>query len=290
MLSVFKACGVPDDVFAIVVGESVLNDAVAIVLTLTVLALDDDISDPSLAQVLKAVALFVFDFASSLAIGAAFGFATAATMKRLGFKKRGSKAAAAAVHRHPPSAAEREADTLLSISLCFAFPWASFYVSEALQMSGVVTLLFCGIVMARHVRPLLSEQAFATLTFKCVALVAETFVFVYLGEAIFLPHLARHRLEVRRCGHARVWMRPPARFLRRALCSTARAGTATAAVALAPMVAAAVAAAAAAAAAAASAAATAAAPQGPVWPACPWSASGGVDGLSPTAPQSRRPI
>ena len=44
-----------------------------------------------------------------------------------------------------------------AIALCFAFPWASFYVSEALQMSGVVTLLFCGVVMARHVRPLLSE-------------------------------------------------------------------------------------------------------------------------------------
>ena len=29
VLSVFKACGVPDDVFAIVFGESVLNDAVA---------------------------------------------------------------------------------------------------------------------------------------------------------------------------------------------------------------------------------------------------------------------
>ena len=225
VLSVFKACGVPDDVFAIVFGESVLNDAVAIVLTRTLLAFDDTISDPSIAQVFKAVALFVFDFASSLLIGAVFGFATAATMRRLGMRKRrrsakakAAEAAAAAAAGadagtasttnggvgtaaaapnaadgapahvlSPAEAAERETETLLTIALCFAFPWASFYVSEALQMSGVVTLLFCGIVMARHVRPLMSDEAdrVATTAFKCVALVAETFVFVYLGEAIF---------------------------------------------------------------------------------------------------------
>ena len=35
---------------------------------------------------------------------------------------------------------------VLTVALCFAFPWASYYTAEALECSGIVTLLFCGIV------------------------------------------------------------------------------------------------------------------------------------------------
>lgn len=54
-------------------------------------------------------------------------------------------------------------------------------------MSGVVTLLFCGVVMSTTFRPLMGAEAarVATTTFKTAALTAETFVFIYLGEAIF---------------------------------------------------------------------------------------------------------
>ena len=57
--------------------------------------------------------------------------------------------------------------------------------AQAMQLSGIVTILFCGIFMARHALPAMSdEQAnLARRTFKCIALVAETYVFVYLGEA-----------------------------------------------------------------------------------------------------------
>ena len=41
--------------------------------------------------------------------------------------------------------------------------------------------------MSRYTRPHMSEEstAFASRAFKCAALVAETYVFIYLGEAIF---------------------------------------------------------------------------------------------------------
>ena len=212
VLSVFKACGVPDDVFAIVFGESVLNDAVAIVLTRTLLAFDDVEVDAS--AIIKAVLIFLFDFASSLAIGAGFGLASAATLRRFGIATAEARATAAAapttpatpatgdarraagVHAsshasasaHASSAAsDDENEVLLTVALCFAFPWMSFYVAEALQMSGVVTLLFCGVVMSTAFRPLMGAEAarVATTTFRAAALTAETFVFIYLGEAIF---------------------------------------------------------------------------------------------------------
>eukprot|EP00966_Prymnesium_polylepis_P243337 5627287-Prymnesium_polylepis.1 len=66
-------------------------------------------------------------------------------------------------------------------------PWASYYTAEALSLSGIVTILFCGMVMAQYTRANLSDDAahLASRTFKCVALLSETFVFIYLGEALF---------------------------------------------------------------------------------------------------------
>lgn len=47
----------------------------------------------------------------------------------------------------------------LEAALCFAFPWSSYYVAEALQLSGIVAILFCGILMATYARPNLSHHA-----------------------------------------------------------------------------------------------------------------------------------
>ena len=32
--------------------------------------------------------------------------------------------------------------------LSFTFPWAAYYTAEAMHFSGIVTILFCGMVMA----------------------------------------------------------------------------------------------------------------------------------------------
>ena len=72
-------------------------------------------------------------------------------------------------------------------SLSFAFPWAAYFTSEALELSGIVTILFCGMIMAVYTRYNFSAEA-RVLTaqgYKCVAQVAETYVFVYLGMAVF---------------------------------------------------------------------------------------------------------
>mmetsp|Transcript_39709 Transcript_39709/g.104861 ORF Transcript_39709/g.104861 Transcript_39709/m.104861 type:complete len:545 (-) Transcript_39709:158-1792(-) len=170
VLSVFQAIGVHDDVFAIVFGESVLNDAVAIVLTRTLLSFKSGSAQPALLRIGLAAFIFVFDFVSSLAIGAAFGLALSYTLRKLDVRS-----------------SARQDDLILVIALCFAFPWASYYVAEALQLSGIVTLLFCGMVMARFARPHMSEDATQATrsVFKAAAVIAETGVFIYLGEAVF---------------------------------------------------------------------------------------------------------
>ena len=159
VLSVFKAIGVHEDVFAIVFGESVLNDAVAIVLTRTLLSFKSGSTQPVPLRIGLAVFIFLFDFTSSIAIGAAFGLALSYTLRRLAIQS-----------------SVADDDLVLAIALCFAFPWASYYVAEALQLSGIVTLLFCGMVMARFATPHMSEDAAVATRqiFRAAAVIAET--------------------------------------------------------------------------------------------------------------------
>eukprot|EP00962_Isochrysis_galbana_P047059 scaffold19123_cov73-Isochrysis_galbana.AAC.2 len=65
----------------------------------------------------------------------------------------------------------------LEAALCFAFPWSSYYAAEALQLSGIVAILFCGIVMASYTRSNLSHHAreLTTEMFECLAAIAEAF-------------------------------------------------------------------------------------------------------------------
>ena len=132
VLAVFQALGVRADLFSMVFGESVLNDAVAIVLVHTLLSFNHPYARFDAATVLAAFALFVTIFVGSMLLGVAYGALSALTFKRLQLR-----------------AAPSEATLLLEGVLAFAFPWAAFYSAEALRLSGIVTILFCGIFMAQ---------------------------------------------------------------------------------------------------------------------------------------------
>ena len=75
----------------------------------------------------------------------------------------------------------------MQASLSFTFPWAAYFTSEAMELSGIVTILFCGMIMAVYTRYNFSKDAriLTAQAYKCVAMVAETYVFVYLGMAVF---------------------------------------------------------------------------------------------------------
>jgi len=75
----------------------------------------------------------------------------------------------------------------MQCALSFCFPWASFYFAEALELSGIVAIMFCGMIMAMYTRFNFHEDArkLTAGAYKCVAVVAETYVFVYLGMAAF---------------------------------------------------------------------------------------------------------
>ena len=170
VLAVFKAIGVRDDIFSIVFGESVLNDAVAIVLARTVLAFTEPEGghgSGGASALFSALLIFVAIFLGSMFIGGVAGLLSA-----LGFK-------ALRLNDHDDK-------QVVEASLSFAFPWVAFYASEALGLSGIVAILFCGMVMATYTRPNLSAAAVRLTSelYDALAKVSEAFVFVYLGMAL----------------------------------------------------------------------------------------------------------
>jgi len=40
----------------------------------------------------------------------------------------------------------------------FIVPWVSYLIAEALEFSGIVSIIFCGISMARYAIPNLSKS------------------------------------------------------------------------------------------------------------------------------------
>jgi len=167
VLAVFQALGVKVDLFSMVFGESVLNDAGAIVLSRTLLSFNVPGTVLDSDSLLAAVASFCTIFGGSLLIGALAGILSALVYKGLDMRHH-------AEH------------VILQASLSFAFPWAAYFISEALELSGIVTILFCGMIMAVYTRYNFSTEArrLTAKGYKCVAMIAETYVFVYLGMAL----------------------------------------------------------------------------------------------------------
>jgi len=166
VLAVFQALGVKIDLFSMVFGESVLNDAVAIVLSRTLLSFNNPENPVDAEHILGAGKLFLIIFVGSLLIGAVGGILSSLTFKLLDL-------------RHHDEMLYMEA------ALSFVFPWCAYFVAEASELSGIVSIMSCGMVMATYTRPNFSPRAvrLTARAYKVVALIAETFVFVYLGMA-----------------------------------------------------------------------------------------------------------
>ncbi|KAJ5075631.1 sodium/hydrogen exchanger [Anaeramoeba ignava] len=163
VLAIFKELGVDLDLYANVFGESVLNDAIAIVLVDTFLAFED--SAVTTAFVFKALGTFIGIFLGSFAIGMAIGLLSSLLFKHVKL-------------RHHP---------MIESSLIFLFAWCTYFLCEDLDLSGIAGILACGIVEAHYAYNNLSphSQKITRQAIHVIAFISETFVFIYLGLAIF---------------------------------------------------------------------------------------------------------
>ncbi len=195
VLAIFGKMGADRDLYSLVFGESVLNDAVAIVLYKTVSAFNPntcDLSGPDAAatlddgrhmsfpapgmppcaagfsSVVSAVGMFLKIFSGSLGVGCLMAATASLVFKHLDLT-------------------HEEFFPMENVFL-FAFPYMAWMLAESLELSGIVAILFCGFGMDVYAFINLSEatQEMIKKMVKVMAFGCETFVFVYMGMALSL--------------------------------------------------------------------------------------------------------
>ncbi|XP_076875109.1 sodium/hydrogen exchanger 8 isoform X2 [Brachyhypopomus gauderio] len=170
-IAIFNALNVDPVLNMLVFGESILNDAVSIVLTNTA----EGFAGSSASAVsgwdtfLQALAYFLKMFFGSAALGTLTGLVSAVCLKHIDL-------------RNTPS---------LEFGMMFIFAYLPYGLSEGIKLSGIMAILFSGIVMSHYTHHNLSPvtQILMQQTLRTVAFMCETCVFAFLGLSIFsFPH------------------------------------------------------------------------------------------------------
>lgn len=166
-VAIFHALDVDPVLNMLVFGESILNDAISIVLTTTVLppGLHANVAVGPGQAIVSALNRFCMMFFASAGIGVVFAIMSALILKHVDFRK------------HPS----------LEFGLMLVFTYAPYVLAEGIHLSGIMAILFCGIVMSHYTHFNLSTVTQITMqqTMRTLAFIAETCVFAYLGLAIF---------------------------------------------------------------------------------------------------------
>nr|KAF6493009.1 solute carrier family 9 member A6 [Molossus molossus] len=166
VLAIFHELQVDVELYALLFGESVLNDAVAIVLSSSIVAYQpagDNSHTFDVTAMFKSIGIFLGIFSGSFAMGAATGVSYVTKFTKL-----------------------REFH-LLETGLFFLMSWSTFLLAEAWGFTGVVAVLFCGITQAHYTYNNLSteSQHRTKQLFELLNFLAENFIFSYMGLTLF---------------------------------------------------------------------------------------------------------
>ncbi|KAM0874479.1 hypothetical protein ACQ4PT_037397 [Festuca glaucescens] len=161
VLSIFQELGSDVNLYALVFGESVLNDAMAISLYRTMSSVRSNAAGGE--NIFMMILQFLEIFVGSMSSGVGVGFISALLFKYAGL----------------------DIDNLQNLECCLfvLFPYFSYMLAEGLGLSGIVSILFTGMVMKHYTYSNLSDnsQRFVSSFFHLLSSLAETFVFIYMG-------------------------------------------------------------------------------------------------------------
>lgn len=179
-LSIFSESPISPDVHAMILGESILNDAVTIVyfeslllgignagdVTALEMLQTDDAFTP---LILQAIGTFMLAFGQATAVGVGIGCFSAL------------------LHKYVSTTSYFEEGWAVDSTLVLLFPYLSYSLAESFELSGIVSVLFTGIIMGRYTRPNLARapRMVTMCIFKIFSFLSETFVFVYMGSAMY---------------------------------------------------------------------------------------------------------
>uniref|UniRef100_UPI0037E7373E sodium/hydrogen exchanger 9-like n=1 Tax=Semicossyphus pulcher TaxID=241346 RepID=UPI0037E7373E len=172
VLGLLSELRVDVDLHTLLFGESVLNDAVAIVLTHAITSYSQTGAGHSfsLPAALLSVGYFLGVLVGSFLLGFMFAAITALLTKFTRLCE----------------------SPLLQTSLFFLLSWSSFLSAEASGLSGIVAVLFCGLSQARYTVHNLSPEGSARTKqlFEVFSFLGEIFIFSYMGYVLLtFPHV-----------------------------------------------------------------------------------------------------
>uniref|UniRef100_A0A8V0YVM6 Sodium/hydrogen exchanger n=2 Tax=Gallus gallus TaxID=9031 RepID=A0A8V0YVM6_CHICK len=168
VLAIFNELHVDTDLYTLLFGESVLNDAVAIVLTysISIYSPKENPNAFDAAAFFQSVGNFLGIFAGSFAMGSSYAVVTALHLTK--FTK---------LCEFP----------MLETGLFFLLSWSAFLSAEAAGLTGIVAVLFCGVTQAHYTyNNLSSDSKMRTKQlFEFMNFLAENVIFCYMGLALF---------------------------------------------------------------------------------------------------------
>merc|ERR1719431_1291731 len=168
-LAIFQVLDVDPVLNMLVFGESVLNDAVAIVMTIAVIESGQSSDIGIIGQIAGGISRFFGVFFGSAVIGTLVAMCSSLVLKHID------------LYTNPS----------LEFSLMLCFIYTPYALAEGLHLSGIMAILFCGVVMSHYTHYNLSPVTQITMqqTMRTLAFVCESCVFAYLGLGIFsFPH------------------------------------------------------------------------------------------------------
>ncbi|KAF3436386.1 hypothetical protein FNV43_RR23478 [Rhamnella rubrinervis] len=146
--------------YSLVFGEGVVNDATSVVLFHAIQKLD--LSHITSTFAFEFLGYFLYLFLTSTILGVAVGLLSAYLIKKLYFGRHST---------------DRE------VALMILMAYLSYMVAELFDLSGILTVFFCGIVMAHYTWYNITESSRVTTrhTFATFSFVSEIFIFLYVG-------------------------------------------------------------------------------------------------------------
>ncbi|MBN2375021.1 MAG: sodium:proton antiporter [Sedimentisphaerales bacterium] len=156
VLTLFKQADAPEDLRALVEGESLFNDATGVVIFTIIL---EAILDGKGLSFTHAALEFVKVSGGGLLLGGILGWVAFLILRRL-------------------------EDPLLENALCVVLAYGAFWLAEVFQLSGVIATVMAGLLMGNHGRRLaMSEKTIETIEtfFESVDFLINSFLFILIG-------------------------------------------------------------------------------------------------------------
>lgn len=176
VLAIFNDQKINVNLYAIVFGESVLNDAVSITLASAIEKYSGTFEADKfdMNQFFQCIHNFFSVFFAAFSIGALMGCVTALITKFTFIRQH----------------------SMLETALFVLMSYSTFLASEAAGFTGIISVLFCGIFQAHYTYNNLSDASKAQTKdlFHLLNFLSENFIFIYIGVTMFT--FRNHKWEI----------------------------------------------------------------------------------------------